>query len=70
MMQVENYFSRAEADAGQARLEAAGIPCFIYDLEKSAGRFELWVFDDSQWSDACLLIDNADPPVFNEEDWD
>ena len=71
IMQVANYFSRAEAESDLARLEAAGIPGYIYDLEKRSGRFELWIFDDMQMSAALSLLKGHDgQPVFNPDDWE
>jgi hypothetical protein len=71
IMQVANYFSRAEAEFDLARLEAAGIRGYIYDLEKRSGRFELWIFDETQWSAALLLLNAHDgPPFFNPDDYE
>ena len=43
LVEVARYFTRFEASLAKGRLEAADIPCFLFDMEMNWGGADLGV---------------------------
>ena len=54
LVEVARYFTRFEASLAKARLEAADIPCFLFDMEMNWGGADLGVVP------ARLMVDDED----------
>ena len=54
LVEVARYFTRFEASLAKARLDAADIPNFLFDMEMNWGGFDLGVVP------ARLMVDDED----------
>ena len=54
LVEAARYFTRIEASLAKARLEAAEIPCFLFDTEMNWGGADLGVVP------ARLMVDDED----------
>jgi hypothetical protein len=67
LVEAARYFTRFEASLAKARLEAAGIPCFLFDMEMNWGGADLGVVparlmvDDDDLEAARQLLEEAPP---------
>ena len=67
LVEAARYFTRFEASLAKARLEAAAIPCFLFDMEMNWGGADLGVVparlmvDDEDLEAARQLLEEAPP---------
>lgn len=54
LVEAARYFTRFEASLAKGRLEAADIPCFLFDMEMNWGGADLGVVP------ARLMVDDED----------
>ena len=54
LVEAARYLTRFEASLAKARLEAADIPCFLFDMEMNWGGADLGVVP------ARLMVDDED----------
>ena len=54
LVEAARFFTRFEASLAKARLEAAGIPCFLFDMEMNWGGADLGVVP------ARVMVDDED----------
>ena len=54
LVEAARYFTKFEASLAKARLEAADIPCVLFDTEMNWGGFDLGVVP------ARLMVDDED----------
>jgi hypothetical protein len=54
LVEASRFFTRFEASLAKARLDAADIPCFLFDMEMNWGGADLGVVP------ARLMVDDED----------
>ena len=54
LVEAARYFTRFEASLAKARLDAADIPCFLFDMEMNWGGADLGVVP------ARVMVDDED----------
>jgi hypothetical protein len=54
LVEASRFFTRFEASLAKARLDAAEIPCFLFDMEMNWGGADLGVVP------ARLMVDDED----------
>jgi hypothetical protein len=54
LAEAARFFTRFEASLAKARLDAADIPCFLFDMEMNWGGMDLGVVP------ARLMVDDED----------
>ena len=65
LVEAARYFTRIEASLAKGRLEAADIPCFLFDMEMNWGGADLGVVpvrlmvDDEDLEGARRILDEA-----------
>ena len=67
LVEAARYFTRIEASLAKARLEAADIPCFLFDTEMNWGGADLGVVParvmvDEDDLEAAQQVLNEEPP--------
>ena len=67
LVEAARYYTRFEASLAKVRLEAAGIPCFLFDMEMNWGGADLGVVparvmvDDEDVAAAQRLLEEEPP---------
>ena len=68
LVEAARYFTRFEASLAKGRLEAADIPCSLFDMEMNWGGADLGVVparvmvDDEDVEAARKVLEEAPPP--------